>query len=230
MSQPEIPADIKRHSYLQRKFTPNFLFRVTEATIKQIKTEFPRRVVFNKDLEAVLTTRTRGTSLPRMTSLTPQETPDTSEIALREHELKAGAISEEKLWQEIIDHFKSNLDKKIAVSLSTTAASTLAAASVNLEHGKTTQSSRANVVVFTCEHSFPSVHFKDMILPEFEHRMLELPKPLSQFLEQLVMRYRQRSEVYPTSCPACVYNFLREEQIKDKRFNTGGKLPQPWDI
>ena len=198
--------------------------------MEQLKTNFPRRSLFSKDLQTLLTTRTRGTSA-RGTSLMPQTTQDTSEIALREHERKNGEISDTKLWQEIIDHFKCNLDKMNTISLSTTAASTLAAASLNLEqHGKSTQPSRASVVAFTCEHSFPSVHFRDMILPEFEQRMVELPKALPQFVEQLGLRYRQRNEVYPTSCPVCVYNFLREEQVKDKRFIVEGKVPQPWDI
>lgn len=210
------------------QFTPDFLFRVTEATIKQLKREFPRRSLFNKDLETLLTTRTRG-STARVTLRMPQVTSDTSEIALREYERKSGEISEGKLWQEIIDHFKCNLEKMSTISLSTTAASTLAAASLNLEqHGKATQPSRASVVAFTCEHSFPSVHFTEMILPEFEQRISELPKALPQFVEQLVLRYRQR--VYPTSCPVCVYNFLREEQIKDKKFAVEKKTPQPWDI
>ena len=198
--------------------------------MEQLKTEFPRRNLFNTDLEALLTTRTMGISA-RVTSVMPQDTPDTSEIALREHERKTGEISEEKLWQEIIDHFKCNLDRANAISLSATAASTLTAASLNLkQQGKTTQPSRAGVVAFTCEHNFPSVHFTEMILPEFEQRMNELPKPLPQFVEQLCLKYRRRNEVYPTSCPVCVFNFLREEQIKEKKLAVKGKVPPPWDI
>lgn len=198
--------------------------------MEQLKTEFPRRNLFNKDLEALLTTRTMGISA-RVTSVMPQDTPDTSEIALQEHERKTGEISEEKLWQEIIDHFKCNLDKANAIPLSATAASTLTAASLNLkQQGKTMQPSRAGVVAFTCEHNFPSVHFTEMILPEFEQRMNELPKALPQFVEQLCLKYRRRNEVYPTSCPVCVFNFLREEQIKEKKLTVKGKVPQPWDI
>lgn len=198
--------------------------------MEQLKTEFPRRSLFNNDLEVLLTTRTMGISA-RVTSVMPQDTPDTSEIALREHERKTGEISEEKLWQEIVDHFKCNLDKAKTISLSATATSTLSAASLNLEEqGKSTQPSRAGVVAFTCEHNFPSVHFNEMILPEFEQRMSELPKALPQFVEQLCSKYRRRNEVYPTSCPVCVFNFLREEQIKEKKLIAKGKAPQPWDI
>jgi hypothetical protein len=216
--------------YLRREFTPDFLFRVTEVAIEQLKTKLPRRGLFNRDLETLLTTRTSRSSA-RVTSPVTQETPDTSELALLEYERKNGGISERKLWKEILEHFKCNTEKMNSISLSTTAASTLAAASLNLEqHGKTTPSSRAQVVVFTCEHTFPAVHFTEMILPEFEQRMNELPKALPQFLEQLCRKYRQRNEVYPTSCPVCVYNFLREEQVKDKKFIIEGKLPQPWGI
>ena len=219
-----------RLPYLRRKFTPEFLFRVTETAIEQLKTKFPRRTLFNKDLQTLLTTRT-SVSSARVASLVTQNAPDISEIALRDYERKNGDISEEKLCKEILDHFKCNLDKMNSISFSTTAASTLAAASLNLElQGKATPQSRAHVVAFTCEHSFPAVHFTEIILVEFEQRMSELPKSLPQFVEQLCLRYRQRNEVYPTSCPVCVYNFLREEQLKDKKFIIEGKAPQPWGI
>lgn len=188
--------------------------------------------MFNKDLEILLTARARG-STALIASSIAKDAQDTSEIALHEFERKSGEISREKLWMEIIDHFKCNLEKANAISLSTTAASTLAAASLNLEreqHDKSTQPTRVSVVAFTCEHSFPSVHFTEMILPEFEQRMSELPKTLPQFVEQLCVKYRQRGGVYPTSCPVCVYNFLREEQMKDKKFTADGKGPQPWEI
>ena len=170
-------------------------------------------------------------STPRYTSFKPQETPDTSEIALQEQDRKSGRITQEKLWQEIIDNFKCNLEKMTTISLSSTAASTLAAASLNLEQeSEATRVPRGSVVAFTCEHSFASVHFMNLILPEFEQRMSELPKALPQLTEHLLLKYHLRSELYPTSCPVCVYNFIREDQIKDKKFSVEGKPPQPWDI
>lgn len=230
LNKEEIPRTDGHLSHLEREFSSDFLFRVTEAAIGQLKTEFPRRKLFNEDLESLLTSRTRGAAA-RVTSFVPPDVPDTSEIALRENDKKVGPISREKLWGEILDHFKCNLEKLNAISLSTTAASRLSTASVNFgRQGKDTIASRANVVLFTCEHRFPTAHFLEMIVPEFEHRMSELPKALPQFVEQLVLRYRQPCEVYPTSCPVCVYNFLREEQVKLKKINVEEKPPQVWDI
>ena len=200
--------------------------------MKQLEKDFSRRSVFNQDLETLLTTRTRGSSAG-VAALTTQSGQDTSEVALRELEQKTGEISREKLWKEILDHFKCNLEKANVISLSTTAASTLAAASLNLErdqHKTAKQPSRASVIVFTCEHSFPSVQFMEMILPEFEKRMNELPRKLPHFVERLYLRYQQRDGVYPTSCPVCVYNFLREEQLRDHQLMTEGKPPEPWGI
>ncbi|XP_028407993.1 uncharacterized protein LOC114530602 isoform X2 [Dendronephthya gigantea] len=223
--------DENRYSYLRREFSPGFLFRVTEATVEQLRTECPRRNIFSKDLDLLLTTRTMGSTPPRYTSFMPQEPPDTSEVALQEQNRKSGKITQEKLWQEIIDNFKRNLEKMTTISLSSTAGSTLVAASLNLEQqSEATRVPRGSVVVFTCEHSFASAHFMDLILPEFEQRMSELPKALPQLTEHLVLKYHQRSELYPTSCPVCVYNFIREDQIKDKKFSAKGKPPQPWDI
>lgn len=223
-------AHCNRTSYLRRTFSPEFLFRVTKATVEQLKTEFPKRSVFSQDLD-ILYQRTRGTTV----FITASETEHngTSEHALHEFEVEMGQISREKLWREILDHFKRNLEKTNAISLSTTAASTLAAASLNLHEEElrlSKQPSSVNVVAFTCEHSFPLVHFINMILPEFEQRMNELPKPLSQMTQRLFTRYLQRTDPYPTSCPVCVYNFLRQEQLQDKSFMVEGKGPKPWEI
>ena len=218
--------DKSRSSYLRRTFRPEFLFCVTKATVEQLRKEFPKRGLFCEDLDTLLSARRRGTSALDVSA--------TTEHTLHEFEKESGEISRENLWREILDHFKRNLDKANAISLSTTAASTLAAASVNLheeELQKSKHPSPVNVVAFTCEHNFPLVHFIHMIVPEFEQRMGELPKPLTQLAERLCARYlERRGGAYPTSCPVCVYNFLRQEQLQDKSFAMERKTPQPWDI
>lgn len=143
-----------------------------------------------------------------------------------------------RIWQEIMDNIKKDLDRRSCITLSLTTAATIAAAAVSQRKNLPEQSAdqlplqaRVDVVVFTCSHQFPKYYFDDVIIPEFQQRMGELVIPLPQLTKLLIGYYTSRDSFLPTACPSCVYNFLRKEQLQAVDIeNVEFAKAKPWEI
>ena len=138
-----------------------------------------------------------------------------------------------RLWQEILDNIKKDLDKRTCITLSLTTAATIAAAAVSQRRELRDASSRAqvDVVVFTCSHQFPKYYFDDVIIPEFQQRMGDLTLSLPETTKLLMGYYSNGEGFLPTACPSCVYNFLRKEQLQAEDFkNVEYAKAKPWEI
>jgi hypothetical protein len=156
-------------------------------------------------------------------------------------ESEGSQMSENQLIQGIMDNLKKDLEKCSSIALSMTTAATIAAAAVSQQrewrHENphiNQESSTSDAVVFTCNHQFPRVYFRDNILPEFQQRMSELLVPLVNTTKTLVTHYKKSETHLLAACPVCLYNSLRSEQLeKASDANTvigEGFKAKPWDI
>ncbi|KAL9959343.1 hypothetical protein ACROYT_G032657 [Oculina patagonica] len=146
--------------------------------------------------------------------------------------------AQKHLWQEILDNIKKDLDRHPYISLSMTAAATIASAAVSQQRGwrgegEVLTEPQADVVLFTCNHHFPRVYFQEVILPEFQQRMSELVLSLKHTTKLLLKYYGRHEGCLPTACPICVYNSIRMEQVEifeEQNGNSENIRAKPWDI
>lgn len=145
--------------------------------------------------------------------------------------------AQKHLWQEILDNIKKDLDRHPYIALSMTAAATVASAAVSQQRvwreGEGISELQADVVLFTCNHHFPRVYFQEFVLPEFQQRMSELTLPLKHTTKLLLKYYGKVEGCLPTSCPICVYNSIRLEQVEilvEQNANGENIQARPWDI
>ena len=178
------------------------------------------------------TTRCHGENNDKTSpSLTSDDTP----LTMTSSKMQA---PDERLWQEIMDNIKKDLDKRSCITLSLTTAATIAAAAVSQRRESRGEAadqlplqSQVDVVVFTCSHQFPKYYFDDVIVPEFQQRMGELMIPLPQTTKLLLGYYTKRDGFLPTACPSCVYNFLRKEQLQAVDIESVEfAKAKPWEI
>ena len=148
-------------------------------------------------------------------------------------------VAQKKLWQEILDNIKKDLERRPHIAVSVHTAMTIAAAAISQQRDwrperEVVSDLQADVVLFSCNHHFPCIYFLEFVLPEFQQRMSELAFALKH-TTKLLLRYFGKLEGFvPSSCPICVYNSIRIEQLEiveqDKAVNSECLLAKPWEI
>ncbi|XP_046841224.1 uncharacterized protein LOC124435332 isoform X2 [Xenia sp. Carnegie-2017] len=105
----ETNDDLNMHNtFFPRQFTPGFLCAITEATVEQLKTQAPRRQIFDEDLDSLLVTRTAGTTNVLVPSFKGKTKADV------ESEVDWGEI-----FEELLDHLERYSDQTDSISLTT---------------------------------------------------------------------------------------------------------------
>ena len=188
--------------FSQLHFSTAFLTTVTAVVTEKVATEGR-----GAEFEAGLSSDSRS---DEQNTHNAMSSPDASEEI---------ASVQGRLWQEILDNIKKDVEKQGHIALSMTTAATIAAAALSQQRDSRQDDAegvgdaRADVVVFTCNHNFPRVYFVDVVLPEFQHRMAELVLPVANTTKLLLRFYNKLSGSLPTACPICVYNSIRMEQL-----------------
>ena len=88
----------------------------------------------------------------------------------------------------------------------------------------TAGSSRNGVAAFSCGHAFSMSHFRTKVVLDFTERIQDFPVPIPQTLKHIQLYYKQ-SDMYPSACPYCVFQYLRKIQLQE----CPGVPIKPWN-
>ena len=219
------------------------MHRVTE---QHPATKYISNIFFNELLAQIICHLDSGTNwYGFLSSSNAENLADFEESALVP--IEESTLSKDEMMKEIITYKHKLLNMKFYISLSNAVATTLAAASIAQKvesnpAGYAKQNSNLNAspgenipdsTVFTCSHNLPRYYILEIVVPEFQSRMAELPQPLTQTAEVLSKFYGQHEVRIPMACPYCVYNQLRNQQLQILR-ESGVELVNNrssiWDI
>ncbi|XP_077982825.1 uncharacterized protein LOC144437691 [Glandiceps talaboti] len=122
-------------------------------------------------------------------------------------------VPEEKLWQEILQNLKKDLNSREFIQLSHNDAQALLKALKEQIQSNTyryvPEEQEPDIMVFSCGHHFLKQPFLLTTVPLFETAMNNLPVPLPATADIMVHLYRMNGCV-PLACPNCVLSALKQ--------------------
>eukprot|EP00004_Rigifila_ramosa_P024507 TRINITY_DN7127_c0_g1_i1.p1 TRINITY_DN7127_c0_g1~~TRINITY_DN7127_c0_g1_i1.p1 ORF type:complete len:938 (+),score=202.27 TRINITY_DN7127_c0_g1_i1:1762-4575(+) len=133
-----------------------------------------------------------------------------------------GGVSSQRLWTEILDNIHKDLTQRPTIVLpilsappEDSASPVPPAATGAAAFGSATAAGRRaapskDTVAFSCGHYFSRKTFSEVLLPEFQQRMAQLPTPLPLTVAAMISTYRQPSA--SLACCVCVFGKVRQEQ------------------
>ncbi|XP_064397834.1 uncharacterized protein LOC135344542 isoform X2 [Halichondria panicea] len=127
------------------------------------------------------------------------------------------SIGDCRLWVEVLRNLAKDLSKNSSIVLTENTLNGV----IKMRQRKlsSTTNSIDNeqqhlIIAFTCGHTFPLSRFQSKIVPEFVDRVQEFPLSTPVTLKYLQLHYKMSGHV-PSSCPHCVFQYLRKIQLKE---------------
>jgi len=127
------------------------------------------------------------------------------------------SIGDCRLWIEVLRNISKDLLKNTAILLTESSlgnTTRLLQRGSSVEHETTHDNNQNSLVAFTCGHSFPLLRFQTKIVQEFVEKIQDLPLSTPLTLKHLQLHYKESLRI-PSSCPYCVFQYLRKIQLKE---------------